>query len=222
MVDYSGQLKRLTFELGAALFGVAPLEEIKGQTGLPSRVLRNLTRGISIAVRLSDKVLEEIEDRPTKLYYHHYRQVNFLLDRITLRLAIFIQREGFQSMPIPASQVVDWTNQRGHLSHREVARKAGLGWIGRNNLLVNPTFGARIRLATVLTDMPLPVNQPIERDCGTCTACVTVCPAGAIAMTSEQFDHIKCYEKLREFQRSGLVGQYICGVCVKACGINPG
>ncbi len=221
MGDYSTRLRLLSFQLGAALFGVASLEEIRGQFDLHPMVLRNLTRGISIAVRLSDKVLEGIDDKPTKLYYHHYRQVNFLLDRIALQLALLIQREGFQSVPIPASQVVDWTNQKGHLSHKLVARHAGLGWIGRNNLLVNPTFGARIRLATILTDLPLPVNHPMKGDCGECRVCVSVCPTGAIGETPEQFDHIKCYEKLREFQRSGLVGQYICGVCVKACGVDP-
>jgi len=223
MADLSPQLRRLTFDLGGALFGVGRLQGIKEQFDLSSGVLKNLTRGISIAVRLSDKVLEEIEDRPTKLYYHHYRQVNFLLDRIALRVALRIQKEGFHSIPIPASQVLDWARQRGHLSHKAVAREAGLGWIGRNNLLVNPSFGARIRLVTVLTDAPLREDRPIEGACDNCSACVDVCPAGAIKETSEQFDHIKCYDKLREFQRSGLVGQYICGVCVKACksGVNP-
>jgi len=73
MADLSPQLRRLTFDLGGALFGVGRLQGIKEQFDLSSGVLKNLTRGISIAVRLSDKVLEEIEDRPTKLYYHHYR-----------------------------------------------------------------------------------------------------------------------------------------------------
>lgn len=217
MDDYFNQLKLLAFQSGASLFGVASLEGLKDQFDLPREVLKDLTRGISIGVRLSDKVLEEIVDKPTKLYYHHYRQVNFLLDRIALQISLFIQKEGFQSMPIPATQVVDWANQRGHLSHKLVAKHAGLGWIGRNNLLVNPNFGAKIRLVTVLTDLPLRVNGPIDGDCGECRACVSVCPAGAIGETPEQFDHIKCYEKLREFQRSGLVGQYICGVCVKVC-----
>lgn len=218
MDDYSTQLKLLSSHLGAALFGVASLDEkTKGEFDLSTRILSNLTRGISLGVRLSDKVLEEIDDKPTKLYYHHYRQVNFLLDRIALELSLFIQREGFQSIPIPASQTIDWTNQRGHLSHKLVAKQAGLGWIGRNNLLVNPSFGAKIRLVTILTDMSLPINHPITRDCGDCHACAEVCPAGAIEETPDQFNHIKCYEKLKEFQRSGLVGQYICGVCVKVC-----
>ncbi|KPJ50039.1 hypothetical protein AMJ40_04040 [candidate division TA06 bacterium DG_26] len=217
MDKYSSQLKELSFRRGAALFGVASIEALKGRFDLGAGVLKDLTRGISVAVRLSDSILDEIVDAPTKLYYHHYRQVNLLLDRIALELSLFIQREGYRSVPIPASQIVDWPSQRGHLSHKLVAREAGLGWIGRNNLLVNPSFGAKIRLVTVLTDLPLPVTDPVNGDCGECRACVPVCPAGAIDEDPERFDHIKCYEKLREFQRSGLVGQYICGVCVKAC-----
>lgn len=217
MDDYTTQIRLIGSQLGAALFGVASLEHINDRFHLTSETVRNLTRGISLGVRLSDSILEEIEDSPTKLYYHHYRQVNFLLDRIALQLSLFIQKEGFQSIPIPASQVIDWTSQRGHLSHKAVAREAGLGWIGRNNLLVNPTHGARIRLVTILTDLPMRVDHPIEQDCGECKACISVCPAGAIKETPEQFDHVVCYEKLKEFQRSRLVGQYICGVCVKAC-----
>jgi epoxyqueuosine reductase QueG len=217
MDDYSSRLSQLSFEQGATLFGVASLASIKDQFDLSSGVVKSLSHAISIGVALSDSVLEEIDDEPTKLYYHHYRQVNFLLDRIALELASFIQKEGSRSLPIPASQVVDWANQRGHLSHKLVAKQAGLGWIGRNNLLVNPVFGARIRLVTVLTDMPLPEDEPIEAGCGKCKACVSVCPAGAIHVAPENFDHMRCFEKLREFRRSGVVGQYICGVCVKAC-----
>jgi epoxyqueuosine reductase len=217
MDDYSSHLRQLSFEQGVTLFGVAPLARIKDQFNLLSGLVEGLSHGISIGVTLSDTVLEEIDDEPTKLYFHHYRQVNFLLDRIALQLAAFIQKERFQSLPIPASQVIDWANQRGHLSHKLVARQAGLGWIGRNNLLVNPAFGARIRLVTVLTDMPLLENEPLEGGCGKCKACVSVCPAGAIHMAPEDFDHMRCFEKLREFRHRGLVGQYICGVCVTAC-----
>ena len=51
--------------------------------------------------------------------------------------------------------MVDWQGQRGHISHKHIAVAAGLGWIGRNNLLVHPRHGGRLRLNTVLTDMEL-------------------------------------------------------------------
>jgi epoxyqueuosine reductase QueG len=98
-----------------------------------------------------------------------------------------------------------------------VGRLAGLGWIGRNNLLVHPEFGCQFRLATVLTDMPLEPDQPLDRDCGGCFKCLAACPAAAIRPNPKDFDHLACFEKLKEFRRSGIVGQFICGVCVKAC-----
>ena len=105
----------------------------------------------------------EIEDHPTALYLHHYRQANYILDQIAFRVAALIQRSGGQALPIAASQIVDWEHQRGHLSHKALAHAAGLGWLGRNNLLVHPQFGARVRLVSILTDLPLQVDRPLDK-----------------------------------------------------------
>jgi epoxyqueuosine reductase QueG len=121
------------------------------------------------------------------------------------------------ALPIPASQIIDWERQQAHLSHKKIGRLAGLGWIGRNNLLVNPEFGAQFRLVTVLTNMPLKPDKPLESDCGECRRCLSCCPAAAIKEKQEDFDHKACFNKLKEFRRSGIVSQFICGVCVKAC-----
>jgi epoxyqueuosine reductase QueG len=120
-------------------------------------------------------------------------------------------------LPIPASQIVDWKNQRGHLSHKHVSRLAGLGWIGRNNLLVNEKFGSRIRLLTILTDLPLATDSPLSKDCGSCRACQSVCPVGAIKDRPEDFDHLQCYEQLKVFSKTLHFSHHICGICVKAC-----
>ena len=61
------------------------------------------------------------------------------------------------------------------------ATSAGLGWIGKNGLLINPDHGPRLSLATVLTDAPLRPDEPIEQClCGECTLCVEHCPSRAI------------------------------------------
>lgn len=120
-------------------------------------------------------------------------------------------------MPVPASQVLDWKKHTGHVSHKHVGVLAGLGWIGRNNLLVNPDLGARFRLVTILADIPLDLDRPLDMNCGVCKKCLPACPANAIKETQEEFDHMACYDKLEGFRRAGIVGQHICGVCVKAC-----
>lgn len=216
--DNYHKLNNWVLERGISLFGVADIRPFKEDfLHLSKQSIDSFDSGISLAVRLSDAVLEEIEDRPTQLYFHHYRQANFFLDRVAFSLVHFIQGMGCGALPIPASQIVDWEHQKGHLSHKKVAQEAGLGWTGRNNLLVNPTYGARIRLVTVLTDLPLKHDHPIEGGCLKCEECLAVCPAGAIKERQEDFEHLECFEQLRLFRKRDHIGQYICGVCVKAC-----
>jgi len=216
--DTYARLKDWVVDQGVSLFGVADIQSLrKDFIHLSKQLVNSFDSGISLGVRLSDAILEEIDDRPTQLYFHHYRQANFFLDRVAFNLVQFIQELGYNALSIPASQIIDWENQKGHLSHKKVAIEAGLGWMGRNNLLVNPTYGARIRLVTVLTDLSLKRDHPIEGGCYECKKCLAVCPAGAIKERQEDFEHIKCFAQLRLFKKRDHIGQYICGICVKAC-----
>src|SRR4030043_1641008 len=159
-----------------SLFGVADLNLLKKKDILlPSGPLDRPPVAISVGCHFPDSILEGIEATPTSHYFHHYQRVNILLDTIGLIVSSTIQEKGYRAMPIAASQIVDWKNQRGPLSHKHLARAAGLGWIGRNNLLVNEEFGAHIRLVTILTDLPLPVDSPLKKDCGSCRDCLSVC-----------------------------------------------
>ena len=212
------KLKALCHQWGGSLFGVADLRSFKKEEILlPPSLIDRLPYAISVGFHLSDTILEEVENQPTPLYFHHYQRVNILLDTIGLIVTSTIQDLGYQAMAIAASQIVDWKNQRGHLSHKHVARAAGLGWIGRNNLLVNEQFGSRIRLVTILTEIPLAISSPSIKDCGSCLDCRSVCPVGAIKEQQKDFDHLRCYEQLRTFAKTLHFSHNICGVCVKAC-----
>jgi epoxyqueuosine reductase len=211
-------LRHLARQAGAPLLGVASMARLRQEEILlPPSLLKRLPFALSVAYHLSDGVLEEIERQPTPLYFQHYQRINLLLDNLGLVLTTAIQERGCQAVPIPASQIVDWETQRGHLSHKHVARAAGLGWIGRNNLLVTERYGARVRLLTVLTDLPLTVDEPLDRDCLDCRDCVQVCPAGAIRERREEFDHRGCHAQLKVFTKTLHFSHQICGVCVKAC-----
>jgi epoxyqueuosine reductase len=210
-----------SFELGFSLFGTTDISGIRDSFLLPDNLKSRVSFAVSLGKRLVAGVLDDLVDGPTPLYFHHYRQINYFLDRGALMLASRIQDRGFRAVPIPASQVIDWTKQRAHLSHKRVGEMAGLGWIGRNNLLVTPEFGSRFRLVTVLTDMPLEAGNRSTGDCGECRKCLRACPAKAIKERREDFDHIECFKMLKEFRNKGLVGQYICGLCVKACSGRP-
>jgi epoxyqueuosine reductase QueG len=215
--DTQRELREFAAGLGISFFGAADVRGVRDGFLFKPETAGRFDFALSLGVRLSDAVLEDIDRGPTPLYFHHYKQANYALDRAAHFVAQRIQGWGRQALPVAASQIVDWEGQRGHVSHKKIGALAGLGWIGRNNLLVNPEAGARLRLATVLTDLPLEPGNRLENGCGLCRRCALVCPAGAVKDDAAGFDHRACYEQLKEFRRRGLVGQLICGVCVKAC-----
>jgi len=183
------RLKTFAEAEGAALFGVADISSTKGEFIIePRSVLKGLDRGVSIGVRLAGKIVETVVDEPTKIYAFHYKRVNSLLDGIALKLSNLIQQSGYSAFPVPASLVEDWGLMRGAVSHKEIGRLAGHGFIGRSSLLVNPEYGAGVRYATILTDMPLKTDKPVDIVCGECTACVAACPSKAIKKNSKDLD----------------------------------
>ena len=210
-------LKTFALDLGFDLFGVADVTGMREDFLLEPATRARFGRAVALGKALSGAVLDDILDRPTALYFHHYRQTNAFLDRGALLIAGRIQKRGFAALPVAASQIIDWEGQRAHVSHKHVGRAAGLGWFGRNNLLVSPELGSRFRLVTVLTDMPLEPDRPLDRDCRSCHACAAACPARAIKDTREAFDHLACYETLKDFRKKGYTTQFICGICVRDC-----
>ncbi len=217
-VKFYKELKSFAIARGAALFGVAPMDKLSpGHCALSPSTLHGLDRAISIGFHLSKRILADIVDGPTKLYFFHYQRVNILLDQLALQVTDFIQRQGWEALPIPASQIIDWANQRAHLSHKHVGVLAGLGWLGRNNLLITPQYGAHQRLVTVITNMPLKIDQPLMGSCGECRACLSSCPAQAIKEEPQNFDHQGCFQMIKNLIKKAGLSQNICGLCVKAC-----
>lgn len=140
-----------------------------------------LETGVSILVQLSNAIMDDIRNGTTLTYAYHYRTINQLLDSIAIKTSNLIQSLGYQALPIPASQRVDSSRLRGLISHKKVATRAGLGWIGKSALLITTRYGPRVRLVSVLTDAPIKTSKPIsEHRCGECMLCVEVCPARAL------------------------------------------
>jgi epoxyqueuosine reductase len=226
----SGRLEESILGWGASLVGFADLGVV-----VPAISLK-WPRAVSIAVALDPHIIDEVRDGPTAEYYGEYNRVNRALNEIAGRTAEAIFGLGYNAEPFPAttpggSQGDGWVETLSvRFQHKTAATRAGLGWIGKNALLVTPRFGPRLRLATVLTDMPLAAGDPVTAGrCGTCVACARLCPARAIKGVEWEagleretlVDAWSCYETARRLLRERVGAKNaVCGVCVAVCPVG--
>jgi len=190
--------------------------------------------GISIGKKLNDRIVNGIYGGPTLEYYQHYRQINEELASLTRVISTDLKKAGVETLclePTVTTHELDTVyaeNLTVPVSHKMVATRAGLGWIGKSDLFVSNAFGPRLRLVSILTDTPLESdNQPIEKSrCGNCKICMNGCPAGAIngklwdisVDRDEFFDAFKCRETCKEFGEKYLnMNVRVCGICVAMC-----
>lgn len=212
------ELKKKTLEWGASVIGFANLE------GLVPERWSSLENGVSIIIQLANTIIDDIKSGPTLTYAHHYHTMNQLLDSIAAKTANLIQSSGHRALPIPASQSVDASELSGLISHKMVATRAGLGWIGKSALLITTRYGPRVRLVSILTNAPMKTAEPIsESRCGQCMLCVEVCPVGALkggnwtldTEREELMDVHLCHEVTR--QNKEVLGEKVCGMCISVC-----
>lgn len=109
-------------------------------------------------------------------------------------------------------------------THKTAATSAGIGWIGKNGLLISREFGPRLSLATVLTDAPLKIGTPMEfSQCGECRLCLDYCPSEAITgehwSRSRPFIELVRLGKCESHKKSTktLNGKPNCGLCINIC-----
>lgn len=216
------KLKETLFQVfakkGAKLMGVADLSGI---------VKGDLRTGVSVAVALPKHIVRDLQTAPTKEYYDAYYAINAQLDAIVTAGAELLLDSGYRAVANTTKVIkanADWCTP---LPHKTVATRSGLGWIGKNCLLVTKQYGCAVRLSSLLTNAPLPCSTPItESRCGKCTVCVERCPAGALTgalWTPEtQREGLLHKEACKEMQIQRMkqatgIETDLCGLCFAVC-----
>ena len=222
------ELRQLLLSGGVADVGFCQLEDGDlDQMEADGLGVGDCRYGMSIVARLSDAIVEEIDDGPTHTYFHHYRTVNAFLDREIYQAGLLLQKYGYRYLSVAASQSIHkngW-NYNGRFSHKHLACHCGMGTIGKSALFLHNRFGPRVRLASLFTDCPFP-QHPVtpESVCGSCSLCVNACPAKALTgrewrpgmEREELFSPEKCSQHMkRAYQHIGRGA--VCGICMKVC-----
>lgn len=206
-------------------------------TGLLQKKFVGFNYGISIGRKLDYGIVDKVIDGPTLEYYSHYRQINKELSLLTHRISEDLNNNDIETLEIEPSvstselDSIYFKTLRTDLSHKMVATRAGLGWIGKTDLFISKEFGPRLRLVSILLKTPLKSkSKPVDiSHCGTCNICVEICPAKAAngklwdktVEREEFFDPWKCRNQCAEFGRIKLgMDARICGMCVAACPIG--
>lgn len=209
-------------------FGFASL------SGLLSDKYSSYISGISIIRKLDDSVIDSIADGPTVEYYNHYCEVNNELNNAVSQIADKLSALSLNCRPIKAT-VDDYELEESYFktltydfSHKMAATRAGLGWIGKTDLLISKRFGPRIRMASILTDFSFKyTNDPIETSlCRNCSLCVEICPANAAngkawnvgIKRDDFFNPFKCRDYCKSISFEKLKKSIsLCAKCVFVC-----
>ena len=234
-------IKKLATYFGADLVGVCRLDsrwiyshsykrlELQGRTypdavigeSKPIEIPEEFQYAVAMAVNQDYNVIKYsptmISSSSNFIAYTRLINANHLL-------SVFINNLGFKAVALPTHQIA---------RHIPIAMQAGLGDIGRNGLLITPEFGPRVKITSMVTNLPIAVDLPIDfgvtEFCATCKKCAEVCPGQALPYgerntepynasnsAGEQKWRVNA-EKCAIYWASGHMG---CHTCVACCPFN--
>lgn len=220
-------LQEYILGLGADLAGFADL------SSLPADRRCDLPYGIAMGIAIDPAVIPLIPGQATMEYFDEYQGINEKLDAIGLTVQDYLTKQGYTAIAQTVGYVKRQREQndprpdsRALMPHKTIAALAGLGWIGKNSLLITERYGSALRLSSVLTDAPLAVNNAEYKClCGPCRVCGDACPGHAIrgrewtvdTDRDELIDFYACRETVKKRGEKLGINHGACGICMAVC-----
>lgn len=227
----NNELKRILDNFHINYFGVADISGYEKEIiKFGGEIVKGYKYGISIGIVIPDTIVDGLKNRhdinTAAIYYSHgYDIINDRLNSITSIISSYLNNKGYDTLPIEAANRVDIENAIPTVSHKMIANLAGLGWIGKNCLLITPEHGPRLRLSSLLTNAPLKITGiKIEPKCTDCMECTKICPVNAIKGVNfnindereVRIDFKKCHDYFEEMKK--YPGRKpVCGMCLYVC-----
>ena len=183
-----------------------------------SMLSANENHGNSVAILIGIVLLPSYIFRLSKeniMDHSEFEEKEHLAHELAEWTADFIIAKGYEALALSDRNLIpgffDKATKTSSLPHKKIALLAGLGWIGKNNLLVTEEYGSALCMCTVLTNAPLPTENRsiIMPKCGECTVCKDICPRGVIHGTTWEIG----------MNRDLIVDVYHCDGCLK-CLVN--
>lgn len=188
MENFTEKLKKYALEQGADLVGIAKatdLDEYFTPPHRPQDLMPSVQSIVVMALHIPDGSIEAQKNEITNYSYSifGFTHLNQELDSLTYQVTKFLERNGYEGLPIPGKGSHYWEKKKfyGPFSFRHAAVAAGLGQIGWSGLFLTPQYGPRQRLTVILTDACLQADAQLEENpCIRCFECIKHCPGGAI------------------------------------------
>ena len=196
-------------------------------SGLSKKQNKGYCNAVLIGILLSPAYLLKVTNTPdfieemkrkNRMKEDEFNNIEIKTDGLADDLEDYLVSKGYSAYSqseknVASSGFYDETNKSTPLPHKTIAGLAGMGWIGRHNLLVTPEYGSAISMCSVLTNAPLEaVLRPVSSSrCGDCRICTDICKAKAIKGKAWELG----------MTRNEIVDVNLCTTCLKCLVLCP-
>jgi len=200
------QIENLLFEKGADIVRFVDIG------GIPVEQSQGFERAAVFCMPLSKEFILAVHDGK-KIKYNEFVDKEHKADALADFLAEYLQQKGYRAYSGSEKSNekngnFDTKTMSSKLPHKTIAKLAGIGYIGKNNLMITEKYGCAFSMCSVLTNAPFETDKtrPISSKCGDCDLCKQICPGNSILGN----------EWSEKTGREGVIGVHKC-MCALKC-----